>query len=132
MRGVKKKKVNETDLFSGIKILLVDKQKDKTMMALKENLSLISNIEVDNSTLVRSMIEYFSRNQDELLKLKDFVVEQKGYNLLRNIITMVVNGNSDEEIYAQIGVNVNIVKEVRRLEPHEIREMLEPFDLSEN
>ena len=109
---MKKKVIKETDLYTRINILLLDRQKN-VLEELKDELSLISNAKIDNSCLIRGIIEFYSKNPSKLTDLKNYMVSQIGGIILERFEDMVASGATDDEIYNEIGIGKDIASDLR-------------------
>lgn len=105
--------IRETELFKGLNILLLEKNK-LHLEVIKEKASLLANMEVDNSGLIRAFIEYFYKNQDELKDVIEYVKEYKGYKVLEDFKQMFIENKSDEEIEEKVGVARDITAKIRK------------------
>jgi hypothetical protein len=109
---MRKKQLTETELFRKINVLLTDKNKEQLEM-IKEKISLLSNVEIDNSGFVRGVIEYFSDNPEELKKLVPYVKEAKGYNILLKFNEMIAQNKTPKEIEEELGISIEIVDKIK-------------------
>ena len=105
------KKIKETELFQRVNVLLLDRNKQQ-LQDLKEQLSLLGNIEVDNSALMRGMLDYFSDNPDELDKLVPYVKKTKGYHILKELHQMMDNNKTMGEIEKRLGISVELIEKL--------------------
>lgn len=110
---MRKKQLTETELFRRINILLLDKNKEQLEM-IKEKISLLSNVEIDNSGFVRGVIEYYADNPEELKKLVPYVKEAKGYNILLKFNEMIAQNKTPKEIEEKLGISIEIVDEIKK------------------
>lgn len=110
---MKKKKVRETDLFTRVNVLLTEKQKD-AFDEIKVELSLISNATIDNSCLIRAMIDFYSDKPKELIKLKSYALNTKGYEIVAQFKNLIQSGASDAEIKEKLGLSDSVIKSGRK------------------
>lgn len=103
------KTVTESELFKKLNILLLDKNKEH-LEVIKERMSLLANVEIDNSGFIRGTIEYFYENQDQLKILVDHIKDYKGYNVLRRFQELISENASCERISDELGIGVDISK----------------------
>lgn len=99
----------ETDLFQRINVLLLEKNK-KQLEELKDKLSLIANVEVDNSAIIRGMIQYLMEHPDKLNEIAPYVKNAKGFNILQEFQTMLSQNTSLKEIEKRLGINIKMVR----------------------
>ncbi|MFF2531480.1 hypothetical protein ACFVS2_21470 [Brevibacillus sp. NPDC058079] len=97
--------VKETDLFKKFSILLLDRNKER-FDDLKEKLSMISNVKLDNSGFFRAIIEYLFEHQTHLPHIVSYVVLYKGFTILESFQQMVSLHKTPEEIENQLGVSI--------------------------
>lgn len=105
---MKKKLIRETDLFTRINILLTETQKD-SLESIKNELSLMSNAEMDNSTLIRALIDYFSKKPEQLEKIVSYALNTKGYEIVAQFEKMILEGSTDEEIIEKLGLGIDVI-----------------------
>ena len=110
---MKNKQVAETKLFRKLNILLLDKNKEH-LEELKEKISLLANVEIDNSGFIRGMIEYLYDHQGELGNLVEYVKEYKGYSILDRFEKMVEANASFKQIEKEIGIGIAILKNLAK------------------
>ena len=103
------KQITESELFKKLNILMLNKNKDH-LEVIKEKMSLLCNIEVDNSAFLRGVIEYYYDNPDKLKDLIPYVKAYKGYNILSQFQELVEKGKSKEEITQELGLGLDIVE----------------------
>lgn len=96
-------KLTETELFSKTNVLLLEKNK-KNLNTLKGRASLLTNTKVDNSGLIRGMIEFFNDNPDELTKVIPYVSKSMGFQVLEEVKSMLDSGIPIEDIIEKTGV----------------------------
>lgn len=107
------KQLTESELFRKLNILLLDRNKEQ-LEEIKEKASLLADVEIDNSGLIRGIIHYFFENQDELKKVVPYVKEAKGYNILMQFNEMMDNDKSAEEIEQELGIGKEIFDKVTK------------------
>lgn len=105
-------KVTESELFRKVNILMLDRDKEK-LEDIKTKLTLQSNMEIDNSALVRSAIRYFYENPDMVKELVPYVEEAKGFTVLEQFIDMVHEKRSVHEIKDKLGISFELVKNLK-------------------
>lgn len=110
---MKEKIFREYEMFQNVRIFLLDKNKDN-LEILKEKTSMYSNIEVDNSGLIRAMIEFFIKNQELLKDLVPFVGETMGFVIEKKITEMFAKNCSDTEIEKATGIGKELIKQLRK------------------
>lgn len=115
---MKNKNVTESELFRKANILLLDKNKDH-LEELKEKISLLANVEIDNSGFIRGVIEYFYENQEELKKLVNTVKNYKGYNILMDFNELMGQNKSIEDINKRTGIGMEILKNIEERQTQE-------------
>lgn len=109
---MRNKQLTESELFRKLNILLLDKNKEQ-LEEIKEKASLLANVEIDNSGLVRGIISYFHENQEELKKVIPYVKEAKGYNILMKFNEMIAENKNTKEIEKELGIGFEIVDKVK-------------------
>lgn len=106
------KQLTESELFRKLNILVLDRHKTQ-LDNLKEKVSLLGNLEMDNSCFLRGVIEYFDEHPEELKKLLPYVKKTKGYHILFAFQKMVKNNQTSQEIEKLLGVGVEITEKMR-------------------
>lgn len=107
------KQLTESELFRTLNILLSDKNKQQ-LEDLKEKASLLADVEIDNSGLIRGLIDYFDKHPEELKKVVPYIKELKGYNVLMKFNEMIAENKSDEEIEKELGIGKKIISKVKK------------------
>lgn len=105
--------VTETELFRAINILLLDRNKEH-LDELKAKLSLISNIEMDNSGLLRAIVEYLYDHQELLPQIIPYATKYKGFVIHQEFVRMLEENKSPEDIEKELGISVSLIKELKR------------------
>lgn len=108
---MRKKNITETDLFRKVNIMITDDLKEK-MEYEKERATLLSDVEIDNSTLVRAMIGYFYDNENAMKKLVPYLKKTKGHALLENLHEMMDKNVEAKTIEKQLGIGLDILKKI--------------------
>lgn len=105
------RQITESELFKKLNILLLSKNKDH-LDEVKEKISLLSNMEIDNSGFVRGVIEYYFDNPAKLEDLVPYVTEYKGYNILDKLEKLIEKNKTIKEIDKETGIGTDILKRV--------------------
>lgn len=108
---MKKRSVTETELFRKMNILITDDLKEK-MEYEKEKATLLADMEIDNSTLVRAMIWYFYDNDKQLKKLVPYLNKTKGYMMLETFNQMIEENAGIDEISKKLGISIDIIEKI--------------------
>lgn len=106
------KQLTESELFRTLNILLTDKNKQQ-LENLKEKASLLADVEIDNSGLIRGLIDYYDTHPEELKKVVSYIKELKGYNILMKLNEMIAENKSDEDIEKELGIGTEIINKVK-------------------
>jgi len=105
------KDITETELFNKLNLLLLDRNKEQLEM-LKARASMLANVEIDNSCLLRGFIEYFYANPSKLDRTIKHVKSVKGYEVLQKFQTMLEQNASAQAIFEETGVSVEIAEKI--------------------
>lgn len=108
---MRKKGVTESELFRKMNILITDEGKEQLEYE-KEKTTLLADMEIDNSALVRAMIAYFYENEKQLKKLVPFLVKTKGHTLLEAFNSMIEKNANPQEIQEHLGISVKLVEKI--------------------
>jgi len=92
-------------------ILITDELKEK-MEYEKEKTTLLSDMEIDNSALVRAMIWFFYDNEKWLKKLVPYLKKTKGHNMLEEFQQLMEKDVELNEITNKLGIGLDIVKKL--------------------
>lgn len=104
-------KAKETDFFKQMNILFTKRHKEK-LDDLKKHTTLSNNIDVDNSTFVRAMVDYLHEHPEVCSNIKRYIIQNKGATYLTNFEVMVSEEKSIEQIADGLGVDVDIIKKI--------------------
>lgn len=105
------RQITESELFKKLNILILDKNKEH-LEEVKERMSLLCNMEVDNSGFMRGVIEYYYDNPDKLMDLIEYVKAYKGYNILNQFQDLIDQGKDKKEIDKELGLGLDIIDAV--------------------
>lgn len=104
-------KAKETDFFKQMNILFTKRHSEK-LDDLKKHTTLSNNVQVDNSTFVRAMVDFLHEHPEVCNNIKKYIVQNKGATYLTNFDVMVEEGKSIQEIADELGVDVKIIKKI--------------------
>lgn len=113
MGALKSKQITESELFKKVNILVSDRNKEQ-LESLKDRASLLANMRIDNSALIRGMLDYFDQHPDDLKKIIPHVTESKGFNILQEFQEMIHENKSLYEIEDKLGISIDIIKKVEK------------------
>lgn len=105
--------VKETDLFKQISLLMLDRNKAH-FDDLKEKLSMHANAKLDNSGMVRGIIEFLYEHQELLPPIASYVVQYKGFVLLESFLRMIRQNRTPQEIESELGVSVDHYEQLQK------------------
>jgi len=108
---MRKKSVAESELFRKMNIMITDDLKDK-MEYEKEKTTLLADMEIDNSALVRAMIWFFYDNEKWLKKLVPYLKKTKGHTLLEEFNNMIQQNADVKEIEQKLGIGIEIIERI--------------------
>lgn len=108
---LKNKPIKEIELFQKVNIHVTERNK-KQLERVVEKLSLLTNIEMDNSSFLRGFLEYSAEHPEVLEKISPYMEEAKGYHFLSEFTKMMNDGMSAEEIDGQLGIGVETAKDL--------------------
>lgn len=111
MDNVKEKNIKETELFRKVNILITDKLKQQ-MNYEKEKATILSNMKIDNSTLIRAMIAYFYDNESQLRKLVPYLKQVEGQVMLEKFKEMLEKDAELEDIQNELGISIDIIRKI--------------------
>ena len=107
--------INENMLFQRINVGLLKKNKEH-MLELKKTLSLRNNIQIDNSGLIRAMIEYFTENPRRQEELDLYIKPSMGFEILNQLEEMLDKGCQLIEIEEKLGVGAEVLNKLNKTE----------------
>jgi hypothetical protein len=110
---MRKKNITISELFRKMNILITDELKEK-MEYEKEKTTLLADMEIDNSSLVRAMVWYFYDNDQQLKKLVPYLKKTKGHNMLEEFHNMVEKNADVKEIENKLGISVEIIEKIEQ------------------
>lgn len=110
---MRKKSITESELFRKMNILITDELKEK-MEYEKEKSTLLADMEIDNSALVRAMIWYFYDNDKQLKKLVPYLRKTKGHTMLEEFHNMIEQNADVKEIENKLGISVEIIEKIEQ------------------
>lgn len=104
-------KIRETDFFKQTNILLTKKHKEK-LEELKRITTLSNNVEVDNSTFIRAMIEYLHDKPETCKNIRKYIVQNKGATYVTKFEVEKEIGKSNREIADVLGVDEDVIDKI--------------------
>lgn len=107
------KPVKETDLFKQTLIFLLDGQRDD-LEEMKTKVSLERQVKMDNSAMLRGMIEYFKDHPEAFDQMVDYALEMKGFRLIEKMRTLFDDGASLQTIEKEMGIGIEVSKEIKK------------------
>lgn len=110
---MRKKNITESELFRKMNILITDDLKEK-MEYEKGRTTLLTDMEIDNSALVRAMIWYFFDNEKALKKLVPYLKKTKGQTILEEFHNMVEQKADVQEIQDKLGISIEIIEKIEQ------------------
>lgn len=104
-------RTKETDFFKQTNILLTQKHKTK-LRELKKIATIGNNIEVDNSTFIRAMIEFLYDKPEICKNIKKYIIQNKGATYVTKFEVAISEGNSPSEIAKSLGVEEDVINKI--------------------
>lgn len=103
--------VTETELFRPVHILLLDINK-KHLDELKAKISLMANMDMDNSGLLRALLEFIYDRQELLEDIVPYARKYKGFMILQQFLEMIQEQKTPEEIEEELGISAALAEEL--------------------
>lgn len=103
--------VKETDLFKQFSLWLIERNKEH-LDEIKEKVSMYANVKVDNSGVMRGIIEFLYEHPELLHDLAPYVAKYKGFNVLREFEGLINEGKTMQEIHDVLGIGVKRIEKL--------------------
>lgn len=109
---MKTRKIKETDLFTNVNVFLLDRNKEQ-LDTLKKNVSMMENVRMDNSALIRGMIEYFIDKPERLREMAPYARNMKGFHILNRFQEMLTENRTLQEVEDELGISIELSNEIK-------------------
>lgn len=103
--------VKETDLFKQFSLWLIERNKEH-LDEIKDKVSMYANVKVDNSGVMRGIIEYLYEHPELLREVAPYVAKYKGFNVLREFEGLVEDGKTIQEIQEAMGIGLKRIEKL--------------------
>ncbi|WCF11416.1 hypothetical protein NDS46_31150 (plasmid) [Paenibacillus thiaminolyticus] len=103
--------VKETDLFKQFSLWLMERNKEH-LDEVKEKVSMYANVKVDNSGVIRGMIEFLYDHPELLRDVAPYVAKYKGFNVHEEFINLVKQNKSIKEIQDAMGIGEKRIQKI--------------------